>query len=75
MILRTTINIPDNLIKETQALYKTKNKSDAIENALKDAIRFRKIQMLMELKGKIHFDEKSIENLRRAEIDEAEDNS
>jgi Arc/MetJ family transcription regulator len=70
MTMRTTINISDNVIKETQALYNTNNKSNAVENALKDAIRFKKLQMLMELKGKITFDEKSVEDLRRAEIDE-----
>ncbi len=73
--MRTTINISDSIIKETQAMYNTNNKSKAIENALKDAIRVKKLEKLMELKGKITFDEESIENLRRAEIDEAKESN
>lgn len=68
--MRTTINISDDIVKETQALYNTTNKSNAIESALKDAIRFKKLQKLMELKGKLNFDEEAVNDLRRAEIDE-----
>jgi len=68
--MRTTINVSDQVLKETEELYNSTNRSNAVENALKDAIRFKKIQMLIDLKGKISFDDKSIENIRRAEIDE-----
>jgi len=70
--MRTTINISDEVLKETEELYNTANRSNAVENALKDAIRFKKLQMLMDLKTKIDFDEKSINNIRRAEIDETD---
>lgn len=69
-MLRTTINIPNEVLKEAEELYNTTNRSNAVENALKDAIRFKKLQMLMDLKTKLDFDEKAAENLRRAEIDE-----
>jgi Arc/MetJ family transcription regulator len=68
--MRTTINISDDVLKETEELYNTENRSNAVENALKDAIRFKKLQMLTNLKGKISFDEKSVKNLRSAEINE-----
>jgi Arc/MetJ family transcription regulator len=68
--MRTTLNISDDVLKETEELYNTKNRSNAVENALKDAIRFKKLQMLTNLKGKISFDEKSVKNLRSAEINE-----
>ena len=68
--MRTTINISDSVVKEAQALYNTTNKSKAIESALKDAIRLKKVQGLISLKGKISFDEKSVDDLRRAELNE-----
>ncbi len=68
--MRTTINIAEEILKEAEELYNTTNRSNAIETALKDAIRFKKLQMLMDLKNRIEFDEKTVEHLRRAEIDE-----
>lgn len=70
--MRTTLNLPDDLVRETQALYNPHNRSDAVENALKDAIRFKKLQMLTALKGRIGFDEASVEKMREAEADESE---
>jgi Arc/MetJ family transcription regulator len=55
--MRTTLNISDDIIAETQALYDAKNRSNAVEQALKDAIRFKKLQKLFALKGKVDFDE------------------
>ena len=67
-MLRITVNISDDVIKEAEALYNTENRSNAIECALKDAIRYKKLQMFVQLKNKIQFDEKAIENIRRSEI-------
>ncbi|NJD02543.1 MAG: DUF2191 domain-containing protein [Ruminiclostridium sp.] len=72
--MRTTLNISDGVIAETQALYDSKNRSNAVEQALKDAIRYKKLQKLFALKGKISFDENYLEEQRRAEINEWEDN-
>lgn len=44
--MRTTLNISDSLLKETEALYNTKNRSKAVEEALSDAIRLKKLQNL-----------------------------
>lgn len=72
--MRTTLNLSENIIKETQKLYNTTNRSNAVESALKDAIRYKKMQNLMKLKGKIQFDEEYLESQRRAEIDEFQNN-
>ncbi len=72
--MRTTINIADEVLAETQALYNPNNRSNAIESALKDAIRSKKIRMLIDLKNKIEFDEESVEKLRGAEIFADKDN-
>lgn len=68
--MRTTINISENIIKEAEALYGTKNRSKAVENAIEDAIRFRKLKEFMQLKSKISFDEKEIKSLREKELSE-----
>ncbi len=39
--MRTTINISDNVIKEAETLYETKNRSRAIENAIKACMKLR----------------------------------
>ncbi len=70
MKMRTTLNISDNIIKETQQLYNVKNRSNAVEQALKDAIRYKKLQKLMRLKGTIDFDDQYLEAQRSAEINE-----
>ncbi|MBP2071254.1 type II toxin-antitoxin system VapB family antitoxin [Thermoanaerobacterium butyriciformans] len=70
--MRTTINVSEDILKEAEMLYETNNRSKAVEEALKDAIRMKKLQRLMELKGKINFaiDSSDIEKLRSMEIDE-----
>ena len=70
MKMRTTLNISDNVINETQQLYNVKNRSNAVEQALKDAIRYKKLLKLMSLKGTIEFDDRYLEEQRSAEINE-----
>lgn len=69
--MRTTLNISEDILKEAEALYNVANRSKAVECALKDAIKFKKQQQFMSLKGKIKFDEEGIKKLRSAEIDES----
>ena len=71
--MRTTLNLSDSIVAETQALYDSKNRSNAVEQALKDAIRYKKLQKLFALKGKISFDEDYLKEQRRAEVNESED--
>jgi len=54
--MRTTLNLDDTLIKELMATTKAKTKTDAINQALADFVRRRKLQRLKALSGKIHFD-------------------
>jgi len=62
--MRTTINIDDQLIRETEAVYEAESRSKSIENALKDALKMKKREKLKELVGKIEFDEEAIQILR-----------
>ena len=62
--MRTTINIDDQLIRETEAVYEAESRSKSIENALKDALKMKKREKLKELVGKIEFDEEAIQKLR-----------
>lgn len=70
--MRTTINISDIVLKETLAMYNSENKSQAIENALRDAIRHKKLQGLKALKGRIEFNMsgEDLESFRSLELDE-----
>lgn len=71
--MRTTINVSEEIIKETEALYETSNRSKAIESALIDAIRYKKLQAFKQLVGKISFDEEYLSRIRSMELDETED--
>jgi metal-responsive CopG/Arc/MetJ family transcriptional regulator len=62
--MRTTINIPEDIIKEAEALYDSKNRSKVIEAAIRDAVRIKKLEKFKSLKGRISFDESAIENFR-----------
>ena len=68
--MRTTLNISEELIKEAEVLYQTENRSKAVENALRDAIKMKRIESLKQLKGKIQFDTTHIDKLRSLENDE-----
>ncbi len=65
--MRTTINIPDDVIKETEAIYKTNSRSKSIELALKDALQQKKLEQLKDMIGKIEFDEDIINSSRHDE--------
>jgi Arc/MetJ family transcription regulator len=65
--MRTTINIDDQLIKEAEAIYKAESRSKAIEYALRDALRMKKMEQLKSLIGKVEFDEEAMRQLRDSE--------
>jgi metal-responsive CopG/Arc/MetJ family transcriptional regulator len=65
--MRTTINIPDDIIKETEAVYVTGSRSKSIEQALRDALNHKKLEQLKDMIGKIEFDEKAIFETREKE--------
>jgi len=68
--MRITINIPEEIIKEAEMLYKTTDRSKVVENAIHDAVRFKKLKEFMALKSKIKFDEEYIKTIRDVEIKE-----
>lgn len=51
--MKTTIDIPDNLIKEAMKISKIKTKKGVVEFALKELIRKHNIFELKKYKGKI----------------------
>ena len=51
--MRTTIDIPEKLIKEAMRLMHTRTKTETIRDALALAIRHEKIRQLMDYKGKV----------------------
>jgi len=65
--MRTTINIDDQLIKEAEAVYKAESRSKAIEYALRDALRMKKMEQLRSLIGKVEFDEEAMRHFRDSE--------
>jgi len=54
--MRTTLDIPEDLIKEVMEITGAKTKSQAITEALKDQLLKEKRQRLMSFKGKLDLD-------------------
>ena len=54
--MRTTLNIPDELIKELHRFSDEKSKTKAISIAIEDFVRRKKIEHLLSLSGKITVD-------------------
>lgn len=73
--MRTTLNLSKEIVKEVEALYGSGNRSKAVEKALEEAIRVKKMKAFMNLKGKINIDAVAVEKIREAELGEYEDNS
>jgi len=68
--MRTTINIPEEMLKEIKKIYREKNNSKAIRKALEDIIRLSNQQKILELFGKVEFelDYKEIEKMREGRV-------
>ena len=73
--MRTTLNLSEEVVKEVEALYGSGNRSKAVEKALEEAIRHKKLQSFMNLKGIITIDAEAVKKIREAELGEDEDNS
>jgi hypothetical protein len=56
--MKTTLNIPDDLIKEAMAAVKSKTKTDAVIAGLMELIRKKKIERVLSLAGKLEFSDK-----------------
>jgi metal-responsive CopG/Arc/MetJ family transcriptional regulator len=70
MLMRTTLNLSELIIKEVEALYGSENRSRAVEKALEDAIKQKKLQAFMALKGRVAIDEEAVKRIREVETDE-----
>ncbi|MBM3156525.1 MAG: type II toxin-antitoxin system VapB family antitoxin [Chloroflexi bacterium] len=68
--MRTTIDLPEELIGDVMALSKTRKKKDAVRLALEEFVRRRKIEKLLALPGKIEISDVTAE-LERMELDES----
>jgi hypothetical protein len=53
--VKTTLNIPDDLVDMTMRLSKSKTKTDAIVTAMKEYICRKKLEHIMELEGTLKF--------------------
>jgi len=62
--MRTTINLPDDLIREMEAAYHAESRSKAIEQAILDALQMKRMEQLREFIGHIEFDEQAISEAR-----------
>ncbi|MBW1714613.1 MAG: type II toxin-antitoxin system VapB family antitoxin [Deltaproteobacteria bacterium] len=67
--MRTTINIKSNILEEVMHLTSAKNKSQAINEALETYVREKRMQKLLDLKGKLSLEE-NWKALRELELDE-----
>lgn len=68
--MRTTLNLSEQIVKEVEALYGSANRSKAVEKALEDAVRHKKLLAFMALKGKVAIDEEAVKRIRDAETNE-----
>ena len=53
--MKTTLNIPETLIKKTMALSKSKTKTKAIITALEEYIRRKKFEEIVSMEGRLSF--------------------
>jgi len=67
--MRTTLNLADDVIEELMKITKERTKTKAINEALKDYIRQKRLERLKSLSGKITIED-NWRQLREMELDE-----
>ena len=55
--MKTTLNIPEDLIKTAMSLSKSSTKTETVAVALREFIRKKKIEKVLEQEGKLQFEE------------------
>ncbi len=70
--MHTTLSLSEVVVKEVETLYGSENRSTAVEKTLEEAIHHKKLQSLMNLKGKITIDEVTVKEISEAD-DEGDD--
>jgi Arc/MetJ family transcription regulator len=68
--MRTTVDLPEELMSDLMALSKTRKKKDAVRVALEEFVRRKKLEKLLALPGKIEISDVTTE-LERMELDES----
>jgi Arc/MetJ family transcription regulator len=68
--MRTTVDLPEELMSDLMALSKTRKKKDAVRVALEEFVRCKKLEKLLALPGKIEISDVTAE-LERMELDES----
>lgn len=70
--MRTTVTMSDETLAELMRFSEANTKTEAVNRAVEEWVRSRKAQELRSLRGKLSFDW-SIEETRRADVEELED--
>ena len=55
--MKTTLNIPEDLIRRAMSLAKHRTKTETIIVALQEYVRQKKIEKILEHQGKLQFDD------------------
>ncbi len=55
--MKTTLNIPEALIKKAMSLAKHKTKTETVVVALQEYVQKKKIEKILNHEGKLHFDD------------------
>ena len=55
--MKTTLNIPEDLIRKAMSLAKHKTKTETIVVALQEYVRQKKIEKILEHQGKLQFND------------------
>jgi Arc/MetJ family transcription regulator len=56
-IMKTTLNIPEDLIKTAMSLSKISTKTETVVVALREYIRKKKVEKILGQEGKLEFDD------------------
>jgi hypothetical protein len=55
--MKTTLNIPEDLIKKAMSLAKHRTKTETVIVALQEYVRQKKVEKILEHEGKLQFEE------------------
>ena len=70
--MRTTVTIPDEVLEDLMSFTEASTRTEAVNRAVVEWMRLRKIQGIRSLRGKLSFD-RDIEEIRWADIEELND--
>lgn len=70
--MRTTVTMSDEVLTDLMRFSQAKTKTEAVNRAVEEWVRLRKIQELRSLRGTLSFDQ-GIEEIRKADIEELRD--